>query len=106
MRALTIAIALFLLSASLNIVYEAYGGSASMQKPDYGEPSGVVDALMVFGRILKGAVLFGHSLANFAEQLGMPLPSSLVIALDGLGATAYAVALAQFVRGVPGGGIE
>ena len=103
MRALTIAVALFLLSASISIVQEAYGGGQGMQAPSYGEPTGLVSALQTFKNILKGALLFGHAIAGISPY---PLPSALVVALDGIAATAYTIALAQFIRGVPGGGIE
>ena len=113
MRALTIAIALLLISAGVNIVNEAYGGSPTKVNPPVqpyeakgiteGTELGVIKGIRLALKILGGAVLIGSTVASLSPY---PVPVALTTALNAVGVVAYVIAIIQLVRGVPGGGME
>ncbi len=117
MRAVSIALFIFILSLSLSAVKEAYGlkYGGTMWTVDVGELSeaarvesdstlygysifGVtVNSVKALVKIISGAMLLGSTIAAF---MPVQLPTSLTVGLNVLGATANLIAIAQFVRGV------
>lgn len=119
MRALNIAIFIFLLSLSLSTVKAAWGlphessplwNASTQDIVEAGEiiktnetPGGydmftvTVNSVGTLAKIVGGAVLLGSTIASFIPY---PVPSEFINGLNALGATSAALAVIQFIRGV------
>ena len=118
MRALNIAVFIFLLSLSMSAVKEAFGlpysqgplwsvGESDVEALGSVEYSGefygfnmfkaLKDGVMFLARVIGGALVLGSTLD---AMIPLPLPSVLVTGLNVLGATSAALAFIQFIRGV------
>ena len=117
MRAINIAIFIFILSLSLSAVKEAYGlphggpmwsvgleelrevGTVERDLSFYGYNvfRAMVSGVQTLINIVAGAALLGSTLSAFSPY---PLPSTLVAGLNVLGSTSALLAVIQFVRGV------
>lgn len=117
MRALSMAVFIFILSLSLSAVKEAYGlphggpmwsvDSKRLQEvatveqdqslSGYNVFRVLVNSVQALVDIIAGAALLGSTLQAFVP---FPLPNVLSTGLNVLGSTSALIALAQFVRGV------
>ena len=118
MKALNIAVFIFILSLSISAVKEAYGlpysqgplwsvGEGDVESVGTVEYSGeffgynvfkaIRDGVALLGRIVGGALIIGSTLDT---MIPFPLPTVLVAGLNILGATSAALAFVQFIRGV------
>lgn len=117
MRALNIAVFIFILSLALSATKEAYflqhgglmwsvsnseiveAGSLEQDQSLYGYNmfKVTVNSVKVLIKVVAGAALLGSTLAAFSP---FPLPSTLTLGLNALGSTAALLAMAQFIRGV------
>lgn len=123
MRAISIAVFIFILSLSMSAVKEAYGlphkgplwNSSVSEIKEYARVEqdtsffginmfrAVVNAIKVLVRVVTGAALLGSTLQAFIPY---QLPSTLVIGLNSLGVTSALLGIVQFVRGVSTRGME
>ncbi|MEB3780891.1 MAG: hypothetical protein GSR85_11805 [Desulfurococcales archaeon] len=118
MRAINIAIFIFILSLSISAVKEAYGlpynqgpmwnvtgtdiaeaGRVEQDQSIYGQNvfSTLVSGIKALVKIIAGAALLGSTLDTLSPY---PLPSTLTVGLNVLGSTTALLAMAQFVRGI------
>ena len=118
MRAINIAIFIFILSLSISAVKEAYGlsysqgpmwnvtgadiaeaGRVEQDQSIYGQNmfSTLVSSIKALVKIIAGAALLGSTLDTLSPY---PLPSTLTVGLNVLGSTTALLAMAQFVRGI------
>ncbi len=117
MRAINIAVFIFVLSLSVSAVKEAYGlphggpvwgvsegelveAGTVERSPGlagYNVFSVMANSIKALVKIIAGAALLGSTLESFSPY---PLPSVLTLGLNVLGSTAALIALAQFVRGI------
>ncbi|MEB3788289.1 MAG: hypothetical protein GSR72_00145 [Desulfurococcales archaeon] len=123
MRALTIAMFIFIVSLSMSAVREAYGLSASgplwqvseeeiKQTGSVEEVEGLysysmvgilINSVKALFKVIAGAALIGETLQAFIPY---PLPSTLLVGLDALGTTSILIAVAQFLRGIGTRGMD
>jgi hypothetical protein len=117
LRALSIAIFIFILSLSMSAVKEAYGlphggpmwsvssneiaGAGQLEQDEslsgYNVFKVMVNSVKALVKVIAGAALLGSTLESFSP---FPLPSTLVAGLNVLGSTSALLAVVQFVRGV------
>lgn len=122
-RALTIAMFIFIISLSMSAVREAYGlpvkgplwqvsveeikRAGSVEEIQgmysYNIVGVIVNSVRGLLRIIAGAVLVGNTLQAFIPYT---LPSSLLLGLDALSSTAVLLAVIQFIRGVQTRGMD
>jgi hypothetical protein len=117
LRALNIAIFIFLLSLSMSAVKAAYGlsysspmlNTGSNDISEAGRVEGypglegynmfklLVNSIQELVNIIAGAALLGNTLQGFIPY---PLPGGLVAGLDALSSASAVLAVIQFARGV------
>lgn len=123
MRAVSIAIFIFILSLSMSAVKEAYGlphkgplwNSSVNEIQEYAKVEqdtsffginmfrAIVNAIKVLVRVVTGAALLGSTLQAFIPY---ELPGTLVLGLNSLGVTSALLGAVQFIRGVGARGME